>query len=134
MAIRIRAGGQRTTGLWDGCGGGAGQGLVAQLVAERDASSSPAGSLGDNVFGTVVLTPTLVAGERGLSLVSLGQRGLVEQAWKQAGCIRGDETWAQGAWFVCLLVVQSLATPQSTVVSNYGSLKATSHQRLKKRE
>lgn len=50
MAIRIRAGGQRTTGLWDGCGGGAVQGLVAQLVAERDASSAPAGSLGDNVF------------------------------------------------------------------------------------
>lgn len=65
-----------TTGLWDGGGGGAVPGLVAQLIAERDASSSPVGSPGDSVFGTVILTPTRVTGERGLRLVSLGKEGL----------------------------------------------------------
>lgn len=102
-----------TTGLWDGGGGGAVQGLVAQLIAERDASSSPAGSPGDSVFGTVILTPTRVTGERGLHLVSLGQRGLVEQVWKQAGCIHGDETWAQGARFLCLPTPPQAGHPQS---------------------
>lgn len=102
-----------TTGLWDGGGRGVVQGLVAQLVAERDASSSPAGSLGDSVFGTVILNPTRVTGERGLRLVSLGQRGLVEQVWKQAGCIHGDETWAQGARFLCLLTPPQAGLPRS---------------------
>lgn len=66
-AVRIRAGGQtcgceHDTQPMDGGGRGRVQRHVDQLVAEGEASSSPAGSRGDSMVVALIPNPTPASG------------------------------------------------------------------------
>lgn len=72
-----------THGLWDGGGRGRVQRHVDWLVAETEASSSPAGSQGESVVCNPHFQSYTSCRGRRTSLASLGKRGLYRKPGKK---------------------------------------------------